>query len=334
MKPREKKLALILGAVLGVFACGFGIRAVLIQPLREIDKRIASAREKLDKVQADRRAYFSAEERMKSHALRGFADGVDQASARSGEMLTRQILQSGLQEADFTRLPVGPRKLRGANEIGWSVQGDGPLADVLDLLFLLQESPYEHRIENLTVSTGEGPGLVKVRFRFLTLVLEPAPEVERKELVPKFTLESPERLLYNGVVARDILRPYIKRPPAPPPPGTPPGSVPTPGRPGAPPGPESFRVVSLSEWMGQQEIHVRDLTQQKTLRYRPGDQLAGGTVVCVDYRAMQLNSFLRSDSRVVLKIGNEYWAIERGKTLADKRKLSAAELPEQIAKAK
>jgi hypothetical protein len=35
-----------------------------------------------------------------------------------------------------------------------------------------------------------------------------------------------------------------------------------------------------------------------------------------------------------LKIGNEYWAIERGKTLADKRKLSPAELPEQIAKAK
>src|SRR5262245_35451572 len=168
-------------------------------------------------------------------------------------MLTRQILQSGLQEADFTRLPVGPRKLRGASEIGWSVQGDGPLADVLDLLFLLQESPYEHRIENLTLATGEGPGLVKIRFRFLTLVLDPTPEVERKELVPKFTLESPERHLYNGIMSRDILRPYIKRLPPPPPPGTPPAGVPSSARPGAPPGPESLRVVSLSEWMGQQE---------------------------------------------------------------------------------
>jgi hypothetical protein len=334
MKAREKKLALAAGGLVGVVVLGFGVRSVLLQPLREIDRRIAANHEKLEKVQAERRAYFAAEERMKAHALRGFADNIDQASARSGEMLTRQILQSGLQEADFTRLPVGPRKLRGASEIGWSVQGDGPLADVLDLLFLLQESPYEHRLESLTVSTGEGPGLVKVRFRFLTLVLEPAPEVERKELTPKFTLESPERHLYNGIVSRDILRPYLKRPPPPPPPGTPPGTAPSSTRPGAPPGPESFRVVSLSEWMGQQEIHIRDLTQQKTLRYRPGDQLAGGTVVCVDYRPLQVNSFLRSDSRVVLKVGNEYWAIERGKTLADKRKLSAAELPEQIAKAK
>jgi hypothetical protein len=57
-------------------------------------------------------------------------------------------------------------------------------------------------------------------------------------------------------------------------------------------------------------------------------------VVCVDYRPLQAGPFLRSDSRVILKIGNEFWAIERGKTLADKRKLAAGELPEQLAKVK
>src|SRR5262245_36764687 len=196
MTGREKILALAIGGIAGAGLIGFGIRTVIVKPLVEIDKRIGATREKLEKVQSERRAYFSAEDRMKAHGLRAFADTVDQASARSGEMLTRQILKSGLQESDFTRLPVGPRKFRGASEIGWSVQGDGPLADVLDLLFLLQQSPYQHRIENLSVSTGDGVGLVKVRFRFLTLVLEPAPEVARKELVSKFTLESPERYLY------------------------------------------------------------------------------------------------------------------------------------------
>ena len=281
-----------------------------------------------------RSAYFEAEDRLKAFALRTFSDGVDQASARSGEVLTRQIIKSGLEESEFTRLPVGPRKLRGASEIGWSVQGDGPLADVLDLLFLLQESPHQHRIDTLSLSASDHPGIVKVRFRYLTLVCDPAPEVERKDLVAKYTLESSERQFYNGVVLRDILRPYLKRPPPPPPPGTGPVPGSSPGRPGVPPGPETFRVVSLSEWMGQPEVHVRDLMQQKTQRYRPGDALAGGTVVCVDYRPLQLNGFVRSDSRVVLKVGAEYWAIERGRTLAEKRKLSATELPDSIARAK
>jgi hypothetical protein len=335
LNTRERTLLIAVGALVGALGAGFGLRALITKPLQAIDQKIATAKGKLQKVQADRRAYFDAEDRLKSYALRTFADSVDQASGLSGEMLTRQILRSGLQESDFTRLPVGPRKLRGASEIGWSVQGDGPLADVLDLLFLLQESPHVSRLENLSLSAGEGPGLVKVRFRYLTLVLEPAPEAHRKELPPKYTLESPQRLIYNGIVSRDLLRPYIKRPPIPivaatgqPPPG---GAA---ARAGAPPGPESFKIVSLSEWMGQPEIHVRDLTQQKTQRYRPGDALAGGTVVCIDYRPLQAGPFLRSDSRVILKIGNEYWAIERGKTLADKRKLAATELPEQLAKVK
>lgn len=336
MNTREKSLLLALGTLVSVFGVGFGLRALITKPLREIDQKIATAKSKLQKIQNDRRAYFDAEDRMKAYALRTFADSVDQASGLSGEMLTRQILRSGLQESDFTRLPVGPRKLRGASEIGWSVQGDGPLADVLDLLFLLQESPYVSRLENLSFSTGEAPGLVKVRFRYLTLVFEPAPEVQRKELTPPYTLESPQRLVYNGIVTRDLLRPYIKRV-APPPPSTS-GQASTGAspavRPGTPPGPESFKIVSLSEWMGQPEVHVRDLTQQKTQRYRPGDALAGGTVVCVDYRPLQAGPFLRSDSRVILKIGNEFWAIERGKTLADKRKLAPTELPEQLAKAK
>jgi hypothetical protein len=41
---------------------------------------------------------------------------------------------------------------------------------------------------------------------------------------------------------------------------------------------------------------------------------------------------LKSFSRVILKIGTEYWAIERGKTLADKYRLAPEQLPEQLAK--
>jgi hypothetical protein len=330
MNRREKILIGAVGGLAGVFLLIYGLRVVFLAPLRDLDKRTALVREKIAKIQTDRRNYFAAEDRLKAITRTTFADTPDQASARSGEILTQQILAAGLAESDFTRLPVGPRKLRGASEIGWNIQGDGPLTNVVNLLFTLNHSPWLHRTENLTVTPGDAPGVVRVRFRYLTLVIEPAPEVERTNLVATLTLESPERHLLNNIVSRDLLRPYIKRPPAPAQPGQP---APLPSKPGVPPGLETFRVVSLSEWNGQPEIHIRDLAAQKTVRYRPGDELAGGTIVMVDYRPMPLpgNSLLQSYSRLILKLGQEYWAVERGRTLAEKHKLADAELPPQLA---
>jgi hypothetical protein len=334
MSKREKILAALVATTVVVFAGGFGLRAIWLKPLKELDRKIAGDRAKLDKVRAERRAFFAAEETVKNFGQRAYSDQADEASAKSGEMLTKTILQSGLPESEFSRLPVPPRKLMGSRdlEIGWSVQGEGKLQRVIDLLFLLQESPYLHRLDGLVFSPGDNPGYVRVRFRYLTLVMDPAPIVDPIDLKPKYTLESPERLIYNTIVTRDILRPYVKRQ-AVPRPGMPasPGTSPTPATPA---GPESFRIVSLSEWMGEPEIHVRDLTNQRTLRYKPGDNLAGGTVVMVDYRRMPMPGTigLESYSRVIVKIGPDFWAIEHGKTLAEKYKLPQNDWPEQLAK--
>jgi hypothetical protein len=327
MKEREKILATVVGGLAGLLVLVMGLRQVVIMPLREIDKRTATVREKIAKIQADRRLFFTAEDRLKAVTLRAFADTVEQASAVSGEMLTRQIIAAGLREADFTRTPAGPRKLRGASEIGWSVQGEGPLTNIVNLLFILDSSPWLHRTEDLVAANSEAPGRVRVHFRYLSLVIDPAPEVTRTNLAPRLTLDSPERRLLDSIVARDLLRPYIKRQLLPAPSRT------TSVQPVAPGGPANFRIVSLSEWRGQPEVHVRDLAAQKTLRYRPGDELMGGTVMMVDYRPMPMpgKRFLQSDSRLVLKIDNEYWAVERGTTFADKHKLAEAELPASLA---
>ena len=335
MNKREKILALAIGILVGMFGVMFIAKSVFMKPLRDRDKKIATAREQLDKVNAERRAYFSHETLVKGFAQQLFSDQVDEASAKSGEMLTRLIMQSGLQESEFSRLPIGPSRpgpTTNTLEIGWSIQGEGKLGNVIDLLFLLQESPYLHRIENLVVSAGDNPGQVRAHFRFLTLVVNPAPaEIEFKDLEPKFSLYSPERKQYDDLITRDILRPYIKRPP----PGSP-GTIPqpVPAAPGAAPGPESLRVVSLSEWRGEPEVHVLDVKKAKTLRYKPGDTLAGGIIVMIDYRPLPSpgNEVLKSFSRVIVKIGSEYWAIERGKTLAEKYRLTPQQLPAELSK--
>lgn len=335
VKQREKKLLMIVGALCAVFGLGFGIHAVVVKPLREWDRKTATLREKLEKVKADRRAYFTAEDQVKEFVQRSFDTFEDQVSAKSGERLTRIILQSGLSESDFTRMPLGPRLLRTGlktSEVGWSVQGEGRLEHIINLLFLLQESPYLRRIDGLALSPGETPGTVRVRFRYLTLAINPAPAVEPIDLHAKFTLDSPERRMFDSIVARDLLRPYVKAPPtavANAAPAAAASDVPS-----APPGPETLRVVSLSEWMGQPEVHVRDMANQRTLRYKPGDALLGGTIVMVDYRPLPLpgNEALKSFSRVIVKIGGDYWAIERGKTLAEKYRLPSEQLPEQLTK--
>lgn len=324
MNAREKRLVLIVGILVALFAGIFGIKALFAKPMRAVDRKTALLRERLEKAKAQRRAYFTAEDYLKQCAQRAFADQIGPASAKSGEMLTKQILQSGLRETDFSRLPVGPRKLRGASEIGWNVQGQGAFSDVVDLLFLLQESPCLHRIENVSISSGDSPGQVRVGFRFLTLVIDAAPEVALLPLDPAAGVDSPERRAFDGIVHRDLLRPYIPRPPEK-------NSAPPPSQP-KPPGPESFRVVSLSEWGGEPEVHVRDLTNQKMLRYKVGDELADGAIVMVDYRPLPLpgNEALLSFSRVIVQIGTNYWAIERGQTLADKRQLGTDQLPDSV----
>jgi hypothetical protein len=272
--------------------------------------------DKIAKINQERREYFEAEDSLKKITQRTFATDLNQASARSGEMITREIAAAGLNDGDFTRLPVGPRKLKGASEIGWSIQGKGDLSRIVNLMFLLQTSPHLHRIEGVTLSASEKAGELKARFLYLTLVLEPAPEVDPIDVKRKLTLESPERFAYNGIVDRDILRPYIKAGPRNNAPGGSPDST-------RPPGPESLRIVSLSDWQGHPEVHIRDLANEKTLRFAPGDKINDTTeVAAIDYtpQPSSRSPFLTADSRVILKVGDEYWAVERGQTLADKHK--------------
>ena len=325
MKKREKILAGIVLGMVGIFVLGFSLRSMFVKPLKEIDKQTALLREKLAAINKERRAYFDAEDALKRVAQRTFGTEVNEASARSGEMITHIIAQAGLNEGDFTRLPMGPSRLRGAKVVGWTIQGKGALPQIVNLLFLLQNSPQVHRIENITLSPFDKPGEVKVRFNYHTLVLDPAPEFDPIELKPKFTLESPERLAYNIIIERDILRPYIKAQPHPP-------SKKDPEPSKAPAGPEELKVVSLSEWEGQPEVHIRDTARDVTLSFRPGDKLKDESeVVAVDYRPMPFpeNPLLLSHSRVILKKDDQFWAVERGQTLADKRKLDDGQWPPQ-----
>ena len=189
------------------------------------------------------------------------------------------------------------------------------------------------RVENITLLPVDGAAEVRVDFQLLSLVVGPTKYARqgpiKSRTVPTETLKSDDRALFAAITQRAFFLPYQKKAPPPPPvpPPTPPSTPP-------PPGPETYKIVSLSEWQGQPEIMILDSNRNKTTSYKLGDELAGGKIVMIDYRKMPFpkKPALLSQSRVILSIGEAYWAIERGNTLADKHKLAPQQLPKHLAK--
>jgi len=327
MNRRERILLGVVICGILLFAGTYLAKAIFVEPLRKLDRQTEALRDHLRQIQDERRAYFSAEDYLRNLAPRTFGPDSDTATAQAGRMLTEQIIGLGLQESQFSRLPVGPRRFRGAEEVGWSVQGEGPLPKMLDLLFVLEQTPQLHRIENLVLSSASQVGWVRARFRYLTLVIEDAPQGAKTALKPEYTLNSPQRGYYDCIVERDLLRPYIPRPRN--------EIADTAPSESADPPPEMLKVVSLSDWGGTPEVHVCDLRSMQVSSYGPGDTLAGAIIVGVDYRT--LPSLDRPGfvcySRLILKVGNDYWAVEPGQTLATKHPLIADQLPPQLREA-
>ena len=187
-----------------------------------------------------------------------------------------------------------------------------------------------HRIENLSVQPGGDVATRRISFRYLALLFGPMSGVtlvtEEAALVPN----EGRRKQLAAITRRALFRPYVKRPPPPPPPPPPPKKADPP----PPSGPETYRLVSLSEWKGRSEVVVLDTNKGLTTKYRTGDELAGGKVVAVDYRTLPRpkNPDLESSSRVIISADNALWAIESGDTLADKYELSADRLPPDLRK--
>ena len=323
MNRREKTLLALVGFVALLIFGIFVIRGLCRPALRKLDGQLADLRGELTKIKDERRAYFSEEDDLKRLALRVFGRDADSATAQAGKMLTDEIVRLGLQESRFSRQPVSARRMRGAQEVGWSVQGEGPLARIVDLLFVLEQTPQVHRLENLVISAGDRPGRVRARFYYLTLVIDMAPATGAKaDLKPKFALQSPQRRVYDSIVQRDILRPYV--------PGQPSEARNASSAQG--PRPEMLKVVSLSEWGGAPEVAISDLNSMKVTSFKPGDTLAGGEVIAIDYRALPLGGKgeVLANSRVIIKIAADYWAVDEGQTLATKYQLKPEQLPNEL----
>jgi len=108
-------------------------------------------------------------------------------------------------------------------------------------------------------------------------------------------------------------------------------------RPPDPPKPPPvYQVVGLATWGDEPQIVVREQRSQKLYKYKIGDAFNTKTlrarIIMVDYRPLPLPNKpkIYSDSRLIIKIGDDYWAVELGHTFDQKYRLNKERLPQRL----
>jgi len=264
------------------------------------------------------------------------------ASAKLAATLIALVERAGLSPDRLSVQPVHGSRVKGVyRELGRAIRVRGELKNIIDFLYLLQTEPHLHRLDQVSITPVPKTNEVDLQVRYVTVVMDLKPG--EKMVTGQFPTTAPVKLdaaarkLYEPIAIRDLMRPYIQRratPPRPTPVASAPPGQPSPPQPPTPTPvtPSRFRVVGLPDWADDQEVLVTDSATRQIRSYKAGDTLGGGIIACVDYRPMpsKANPKLLSPSRVILKVGPDYFAVELGENLADKRRLPNGMLPEQI----
>ena len=343
MNQREKILAIITGAIICVMILYMLTNALLLTPADTLRKDAAKTRERVEKLQAARKAMLQDKAHLAKLAKKTFGSADDEVRAVTFSYLMAALDKSGLT-SEGKGVTKGNTKNSGElREVGWRVVKSGKMEHILNLLYMLESDDVLHRIENLSIAPREKDGPFKVEFDYIALSL-----ASRKG--PQFTttrpsdvkvainMKAPERKMYDVIPERDIFRRYIKRviPPKPPTVVTkkPTPRPPTP-RPPTPSGPKPrYRICALPTFKGHPEIWVvNEIDKTGAIhKYKEGEKLMGWEIVMVDYRMLPDpdKPELLSPARVILKIESEYWAIEGNQHIAAKRLLEDADLPPEL----
>ena len=111
-------------------------RDIAKHKVKDLELKVAKLKESEEVTENDE-YYLTATSR------KTFSMDESEAISRMGSHLTEAIKASGLSEDRFTRRPLKTIQLtkNGAKQIGYTVSGQGPLPKIIDLLFLLEQSP-------------------------------------------------------------------------------------------------------------------------------------------------------------------------------------------------
>ncbi|MFP4355728.1 MAG: hypothetical protein ACLFUJ_11455 [Phycisphaerae bacterium] len=353
MTKREKKLAAVAGTVLGLIGAVGLVHIALLSPLKSLELRENALRSQLGKAKDANSARRSMHARIKQITSQTF--GLSgQATATRGDV--ERFLVDLQKRSDLPPLKIdntaAPNKKGVYEGVGWSISGTGRLDKIMNFLYLLENQPYLYKIQRLTLRPDWETELIAMNLDYATILpvqLEYPKKIRNVEepqiITGKYSggttaasLSSPERQRYSLLRLRDPLLRYKQKPVQVAKPPSQPRSRPRPQpKPQPRPRPQpqaqpTYRLTSTTAFGGKPQIRIENIRTGSSQVYREGDAFDGGTIVMVDYRSLPMpeNPRLLSGSRIILKKGPDYWAIERGQTFSQKRLLRTDQLPETL----
>ncbi len=336
MKSTERTLTIAVGSVAALLIGYIVLDNVLLSPAAQLDAAARDGREQIRKLKAYNAQEATYRDQLKKLSDSSFGTDLVQAGELVRDRLMTILAASGLASEDHALHPTGETGGRKPyREIGRSISARGALKHVVNFLYLVSADKYIHRLENLTMKPELKKGEVSLQVRYTTLAIDkaesPMPTTAPTD-APVATLDTKLRRAYAVITERDVFRPYVKRRPPPPRRIVTPRPPRTVSRPKPPPPPDSFSVVGLPRWPAGEEIYLRNNRSGKTRVYHVGDSLLEGEIVMIDYRLLPKpdKPELLSSSRLIVKIGQDYWAVDLGQTLKKKRRLEGEVLPPQL----
>jgi len=271
---------------------------------------------------------------------RTFADTTLRAGVLVGRRINELARRAGLEQGELTVQTFTRGGGAGSfSQVGCRLHGTMSLRRLTNLLYLLREDAYLHRITTLKLQPQKDRDQVAVALLYATPVLDgklPGRVVDRRQAATRpaepASLTSAGRSAYDVIPERNLFKPYVPRTVRRPPPRRPERR---PSRPDPPaPAPRAPRVVvtGLPARDGHPEVHLTRPNRPEAKVYKVGDKLPVGRIVMVDYRVLPHPSDpkRRSSGRVILRVGKDYWAVERGQSLDQRRLLRPEELPEAL----
>ena len=333
MNQREKILGSITGGA-AVLLLGFLLVSKLfIGPVNDLDIQIRDAESKKEDLKTENAREKSYLDQLREINSKAVAFEEPRVSELLRARLVDLLRPSNLSSDNLSLKPItGTRAAGYYKEIGWFVHVRGRLEQLVNFLYLLSNEPYLHKLDSIVVSPITRSAELELQLKYTTLVLDPRPgekfpATQPIENAPIADLQQLNRSAYQTIVMRDLLRPYFPKN------QNFVSSQPSNDTTNFGESTESrLVIVGLPSWgNGISDVIVKDIGNNQTQTLHVGDVLGSGLIVAVDYRRLPFTEKPGfSDSRAILEIGGNYFTIDLGDSLANRKPVLLSSLPKEL----
>jgi hypothetical protein len=339
MNPRNKLWIkrIVLGFA-GLMVAYFLASFAVFDTLRESSDKEAKLQKELKELEKYNAREKKLKRRLVEYVGNTYGTTDETTVAQDVKVRVNAMIQASGMVCPTSSTSKGKSERKTFEELTYKCNLSGTLDQAVDLLAILRADPYRHRIDSMTIKLTRDWGAVEMDLNYST----PIPILMKGEKYvvnqPKGTEviseldQIPHRQAYQKIASRNLFRPYAKKKPKPTPAPTrqaaPPTQTTTVKKSAPDPG-DKLRLVDLSKYNGKQSVMVQDIGKNEYKKLKVGDDIADVKIVAVDTRPLprQDDPKLMTYSRIIVQIGNKYYAVELGSLLSNRRLIPPSEIP-------